>query len=90
LILFRQALGQELRRIREDQNKTLEGVGVDAMLSKGYISEVERGKKEISSELLYCLCDALDTPLSEVLTSVAFEYEKEKQRVQELTSLSFA
>jgi transcriptional regulator with XRE-family HTH domain len=55
----------------------------------GYISEVERGKKEISSELLYCLCDALDTPLSKVLTSVAFEYDKEKQRVQELTSMSF-
>lgn len=90
MILFRQVLGQELRRIREDQNKTLRGVGSDARLSMGYISEVERGKKEISSELLYCLCDALDTPLSKVLTSVAFEYDREKQRVQELMSMSSA
>jgi len=89
LILFRQVLGQELRRIREDQNKLYEeSARMHVCLWVTY--QKSNGVKEISSELLYCLCDALDTPLSKVLTSVASEYDKEKQRVQELMSMSFA
>jgi transcriptional regulator with XRE-family HTH domain len=42
-----------------------------ARVSLGYISEIERGQKEASSELLFSLCDALEMPLSDVLREVA-------------------
>jgi transcriptional regulator with XRE-family HTH domain len=40
-------------------------------VSLGYLSEVERGQKEASSELLAAICDALEVPLSDVLSSVS-------------------
>jgi transcriptional regulator with XRE-family HTH domain len=46
---------------------TLRQVSADARISLGYISEVERGQKEASSELIAALCTALDVPLSQVL-----------------------
>ena len=50
---------------------TLREVSAEARVSLGYISEIERGQKEASSELLASLCGALDTPLSEVLRDVS-------------------
>ena len=61
----------ELRRRRQDQGRTLREVSSAARVSLGYLSEVERGQKEASSELLGSICEALDVPLSEVLRDVS-------------------
>ena len=69
--LVRQVLGEVLREERVRQGRTLRDVSKDAMVSLGYISEIERGVKEASSECLAALCSALDVPLSDVLEVVS-------------------
>jgi transcriptional regulator with XRE-family HTH domain len=71
MVLLRAHLGEALRRARQEQGRTLRQVSADAAVSLGYLSEVERGQKEPSSELLASICSALDLPLSRVLTEVA-------------------
>jgi transcriptional regulator with XRE-family HTH domain len=71
MVLFRRLLGEVLRSRRIRQGRTLRQVSADARVSLGYISEIERGQKEASSELLASLCAALDIPLSEVLSEVS-------------------
>ena len=66
MVLLRQLLGDVLRRLRIRQGRTLREVSASARVSLGYLSEVERGRKEASSELLAAICAALDTPLSQV------------------------
>ncbi|WP_412475668.1 helix-turn-helix domain-containing protein [Gordonia sp. LUNF6] len=70
-LLLREAIGDELRRVRNGQGRTLREVSTDARVSLGYLSEVERGQKEVSSELLASICEALDVPIGEVLFQVA-------------------
>lgn len=70
MIVLRHIIGDELRRRRQDQGRTLRDVSAAAAVSLGYLSEVERGQKEASSELLAAICGALDVPLSDVLSSV--------------------
>lgn len=65
--LFREALGMSLRAFRADKGVTLRALAKEARVSSGYISELERGRKEVSSELLAALCEALGTTVSEVL-----------------------
>ena len=65
--LLREVVGDVLRRARTTQGRTLREVSDAAMVSLGYLSEVERGRKEASSELLSAICSALDVPLSNVL-----------------------
>ncbi|MFT4086942.1 MAG: helix-turn-helix transcriptional regulator [Gordonia sp. (in: high G+C Gram-positive bacteria)] len=69
-ILLREAIGDELRRVRKDQGRTLREVSTSARVSLGYLSEVERGQKEASSELLASICEALDVPIGQVLVNV--------------------
>ena len=69
--LLRRELGAVLRRHREDQRRTLRAVAADAGVSLGYLSEVERGVKEASSELLAAICRALGVSLPELLVEVA-------------------
>jgi transcriptional regulator with XRE-family HTH domain len=71
MALFRRLLGDVLRERRLEQGLTLRQVSAEARVSLGYISEIERGQKEASSELLASLCHALDAPLSEVLRDVS-------------------
>jgi transcriptional regulator with XRE-family HTH domain len=66
-MLLRDALGETLRDARTRQSRTLRDVSTAANVSLGYLSEVERGRKEASSELLASICDALDVRLSDVL-----------------------
>ncbi|MFT4126431.1 MAG: helix-turn-helix transcriptional regulator [Gordonia sp. (in: high G+C Gram-positive bacteria)] len=66
-ILLREALGDGLRRARTQQGRTLREVSTDARVSLGYLSEVERGQKEASSELLAAICDALDIEIADLL-----------------------
>ena len=71
MILLRRELGDVLREQRQSQGRTLREVSAAASVSLGYLSEVERGEKEASSELLASICGALDTPLSQVLIDVS-------------------
>lgn len=68
--LLRTHIGSSLRAARVAQGRTLRAVAADARVSLGYLSEVERGQKEASSELLNAICSALDLSLSTVLTDV--------------------
>jgi transcriptional regulator with XRE-family HTH domain len=70
-VVLRDVIGSELRRHRKEQGRTLREVAGAARVSLGYLSEVERGQKEASSELLAAICTALDTPLSSLLHSVS-------------------
>lgn len=71
MVLLREELGEVLRDARTSQKRTLRDVSADAKVSLGYLSEVERGEKEASSELLASICTALDMPLSSVMLEVA-------------------
>jgi transcriptional regulator with XRE-family HTH domain len=62
-----------LRAQRVAQGRTLRDVAKSARVSLGYLSEVERGQKEASSELLNSICTALELQLSTVMTEVALE-----------------
>lgn len=70
-MLLRDALGETLRGARVGQKRTLREVSTVANVSLGYLSEVERGRKEASSELLAAICDALDLELSDVLDTAS-------------------
>ena len=78
MVLVRRLLGDVLRRQRLRQGRTLRQVSADARVSLGYISEVERGQKEASSELLAAICSALDVPLSTVLREVSEDLAREE------------
>ncbi|MFY0407703.1 helix-turn-helix domain-containing protein [Solicola sp. PLA-1-18] len=83
MVLLRQLVGDVLRQRRLAQGLTMREVSSRARVSLGYISEVERGQKEPSSELLASLCGALGVPLSQVLRDVGVLLE-----VDEATALS--
>jgi len=80
-VLFRQSLGAVLRAERMRLGMTLRELSGRARISLGYISEVERGQKEASSELLASLCDALEVPLSIVLREVSDDVAVEERRL---------
>jgi transcriptional regulator with XRE-family HTH domain len=75
MVILRKVIGEQLRQRRQDQGRTLRDVSTSARVSLGYLSEVERGQKEASSELLAAICCALDVPLSSVLRAVSDEVE---------------
>ncbi len=70
-LLLREAIGAGLRRARTARRRTLRDVSRRARVSLGYLSEIERGRKEPSSELLAAICDALDVALPDLLTEAA-------------------
>lgn len=71
MVVLRREIGDVLRDARQQQGRTLREVSSAARVSLGYLSEVERGQKEASSELLGSICDALDMPLSSILREVS-------------------
>jgi transcriptional regulator with XRE-family HTH domain len=73
MILIRRLLGEVLRRKRQDEGRTLRQLAAEARISPGYLSEIERGQKEPSSELLAAICDALDIKLSDLLREVSVD-----------------
>jgi len=68
--LLRTILGAALRRARQAQGRTLADVARSAKVSMQYLSELERGRKEASSEVLAAICGALRIDLPELLTEV--------------------
>ena len=73
MTLLRTHLGSALRAARVEQERTLRDVAKSARVSLGYLSEVERGHKEASSELLNSICLALNLQLSKVLSDVSIK-----------------
>jgi transcriptional regulator with XRE-family HTH domain len=71
MVLVRQEIGDVLRDFRLQKGRTLRQVAGDASVALGYLSEVERGQKEASSEILAAVADALQTPLSVILGEVS-------------------
>ena len=81
MVLLRQEIGDVLRDARRRQGRTLREVSSVARVSLGYLSEVERGQKEASSELLASICGALELPMSRVLSEVS-ERVADAERVE--------
>ena len=71
MLLLRQEIGDVLRQHRQAQGQTLRQVAAKASVALGYLSEVERGQKEVSSEILASVADALQVPLSVLLRDVS-------------------
>jgi transcriptional regulator with XRE-family HTH domain len=70
MVLLRHEIGDVLRDFRQQKGATLRQIASRANVALGYLSEVERGQKEASSEILAAIADALDTPLSRVMDEV--------------------
>ena len=87
MVLMRQVIGEELRRRRNEQSRTLRDVSRDAQVSLGYLSELERGQKEASSELLAAVCAALETPLSVLLAGVSTEVARREAQMADRYSV---
>ncbi len=86
-VLVRELIGESLREERMAQAKTLRAVSQSARVSLGYLSEVERGQKEASSELLAAICAALDVPLSVILNLVSAKMAAHEQLHQRVAAL---
>ncbi len=70
MILVRQEIGDVLRDLRLQKGRTLRQVAGRASVALGYLSEVERGQKEASSEILASVAEALDVPISSIMREV--------------------
>jgi transcriptional regulator with XRE-family HTH domain len=79
MVLLRKVIGDALRARRLAQHRTLRDVSTAANVSLGYLSEIERGHKEASSELLASICDALGARLSEMLSELSATYALAEQ-----------
>jgi transcriptional regulator with XRE-family HTH domain len=71
VVLVRQEIGDVLRDFRLQKGQTLRQVAGRATVALGYLSEVERGQKEASSEILASLADALEVPISVIMREVS-------------------
>lgn len=89
-MLLRDALGKELRAARVMQSRTLRDVAREARVSLGYLSEVERGQKEASSELLAAICAALNIQLSALLNDVTLQIAKSEKTALTVVNISDA
>ena len=82
--LLRKLVGEVLRRYRLEQRRTLAEVAREACVSVPYLSEVERGRKEPSSEILAAVCDSLRIELSDLLAEVRRELVDDRAPVLRL------
>jgi transcriptional regulator with XRE-family HTH domain len=79
MTLLREVVGSTLRTLRMRQSRTLREVSSSARVSLGYLSEIERGQKEPSSELLAAICAALDVDLSDLFAEVSQMLRREEK-----------
>jgi transcriptional regulator with XRE-family HTH domain len=88
-MLLRHAIGSTIRRLRLERAKTLRELARDAAVSLPYLSEIERGRKEASSEILATLARSLDVPLESILHEASDRLElTELAAVTELPPLA--
>ncbi len=71
MVLVRHEIGEVLRDIRMSKRQTLRQVAARAAVALGYLSEIERGQKEVSSELLFSIAEALDVSVSQIMREVS-------------------
>ncbi len=90
MAVLRQVVGETLRGLRLRQRRTLREVSSTARVSLGYLSEIERGQKEPSSELLAAICAALDIELSELFREVTDTLRREEKLAGHAGSLAGA
>jgi len=74
-MLLRTAIGEEIRRNRINQGRTLRDVAKSAVVSLGYLSEIERGVKEPSSEMLTAICAALDITVGNLVMAAGAQLQ---------------
>lgn len=86
----REHIGEVLRQIRRAQGSTLREVSAKAQVSLGYLSEIERGQKEASSEMLLSICKALGVPQSLVLREVSIRLAKVEQLLANAKTVQYA
>ncbi len=86
--LLRTMLGDVLRRTRLEQDRTLADVARAARVSMPYLSEVERGRKEVSSEILAAICDALRIDLADLLAEVGSDLAARPTQVIRLGTIT--
>ena len=79
--LLRTVVGEVLRRHRQAQRRTLAEVAREACVSVQYLSEVERGRKEPSSEILAAVCDSLGIELADLLAEVGHDLRVDRATV---------
>src|ERR1700745_1012487 len=79
--LWREVLGQRLRALRLDQQETISGTAGQAVISPQYLSEIERGRKEPSSEMIAALAGALGTSLTGLTEQVAGDLRRQQASV---------
>lgn len=84
----RDAIGDVLRTERTEQDRTLADVAESAAVSLQYLSEVERGRKEVSSDLLAAVCDSLEIEVAEVLERAAQQLRTWSYRGPSMTLLA--
>lgn len=89
MVLLRQELGDVLRDFRLQQGKTLRQVASSASVALGYLSEVERGQKEASSEILASVAEALNVPISVIMHEVGDRFAlSEDLQLQKISVVS--
>ncbi|MDJ1371608.1 helix-turn-helix domain-containing protein [Gulosibacter molinativorax] len=90
MVLVRHEMGEVLRNVRLRKGATLRQVAGRASVALGYLSEIERGQKEASSEILASVASALDTPLSQIYHEVGnrlLAHEEHELREQRLAGV---
>jgi DNA-binding XRE family transcriptional regulator len=79
--LWREVLGRRLRVLRQEQRETLSETAARAGISPQYLSEIERGRKEPSSEMIAALAGALGTTLIDLTEHVAGDLRRQMSLV---------
>lgn len=84
-MLLRTAIGEEIRRHRINQGRTLRDVAKSAVVSLGYLSEIERGVKEPSSEMLGSICAALEITVGNLVLAAGAQLQATERSAEIIT-----
>ena len=93
MMLYRQALGYAIRDARMRSGMNLRDIATRAQMSLGYLSEVERGQKELSSEFLVNIATSLDLTVSDLIhrtADVLADWEQQENEVDALAEATLA
>lgn len=85
--LYREHLGKVLKAERLNQERNMRSVAANAYISISYLSELENGKKEVSSDILKNLCNALFMSVQDVLIDVVISMNQEAEEIQEIKEI---
>ena len=86
--LWREVLGSRLRALRTDRDETLAQTAERAGISPQYLSEVERGRKEPSSEMIAALAGALDITVADLMADTAEDLRQSTSTLTAVTTLT--